>query len=53
MKLKKMRMTGGDSDPDYFYHAFRWKCSDALDGQEESAEFDRFEFFAQGKIDIV
>jgi len=46
VKLKKMRMTGADSNPDYVYRALGWKCSEALDGQEESMELDRFEFFA-------
>ena len=53
VQLKKMRMTRADSDPDYFYHAFRRKCSDSFDWQDEGVKFDRLEFFAQSKIDIL
>jgi len=53
VKLKKMRMAFADADPDYFHHSFRRKCSNSFDGQKKGAKFDRLEFFAQGKIDIL
>src|SRR2546421_911759 len=48
-----MRMAFADADPDYFHHSFRRKCSNSFDGQKKGAKFDRLEFFAQGKIDIL
>jgi len=53
VKLKKMWMTGANADPDYLHHAFRRKCSDSFDWQEEGVKFDCLEFFAQSKIDIL
>ena len=53
VKLKKMRMARSDADPDYFHHSFRRKSSDSFNRQKKGAEFDRLEFFAQRKIDIL
>jgi len=53
VKLKQMRMTSTDADPNYFHLAARRKCSDAVHRQKESANLNRFQFFAQGKIDIL
>jgi hypothetical protein len=53
VELKKMWMTGANADPDYFHYPFGWKCSDSVDRQEEGMKFDRFEFFAQRKINIL
>ena len=53
VKLKKMRMACADADPNNLDHAFGRKCSDSLNRQEESAKFNRLEFFAQGKIDLL
>ena len=35
VKLKKMRMTGTDSDPDYFRGSFWRKCSNSFDRQKK------------------
>ena len=48
-----MRMSHADADPDNFYDSSRRKCSDSVDRQKERAKFNRTEFFAQGKIDIL
>src|SRR2546430_16770487 len=53
VKLKQMRMTRADADPDNFYHSSRRKCADSVDRQKERAKFNRVEFFAQGEIDIL
>lgn len=53
VKLKKMWMTGANANPDYLHRAFRRKCSDSFDWQEEGVKFDCLEFFAQSKIDIL
>jgi hypothetical protein len=42
-----------DADPDDFRGALCGKSSDADNGQKESAELDRTEFFPQRKIDVV
>ena len=50
--LEKMRMSATDADPNDFRRAFRWKRADSGDRQEECAELNCTEFFAQRKIDI-
>src|SRR6266487_3666767 len=51
--LEQMRVRLADTDPDNFRSAFCRERSDADDGQKECAEFDRAEFFAQRKLDVV
>ena len=53
VKLKKMRMTSTDADPNNLDHAFERKCSDSFNRQEESAKFNGLEFCAQGKIHFL
>src|SRR6266446_3723081 len=48
-----MRMRLPDADPDNFRSTLSGKGSDANNGQKESAELDRAEFFPQRKIDVV
>ncbi len=47
VNLEKMRMTRTHPDPDNLWWTFRWKRSDAGYRQEESAEANGIEFFAQ------
>ena len=51
VKLKKMRMTFADADPDDFRRTLRWKRSDPLDGKKEGVELDRRQVCAQVVID--
>ena len=53
VNLEQMRMRLPDADPDNFRSALCGKGSDANNGQKESAELDRAEFFSQRKIDVV
>ena len=53
VKLKKMRMTSANTDPNYFGRAFGRKGPDTFDWQEERAKLNRLEFFAQRKIDFL
>jgi hypothetical protein len=53
VNLEQMRMRLPDADPDDFRGALCGKSSDADNGQKESAELDRTEFFPQRKIDVV
>ena len=39
-KLKEMRMTVADADPDDFRRTFRGKCSNPLNREKKSVEFD-------------
>ena len=48
-----MRMSRADADPDNFHHSSRRKCSDSVNRQKKRVKFNRAEFFAQGKIDIL
>src|ERR1700676_5334767 len=52
VKLKKMRVTLPNADPDYFRRTFRRKRPDAFDGKEKCAELDCAQFFTQRKIDM-
>ena len=49
VKLKKMRMTLSNADPD----DFRRKRPNALNGKEKCAELDRAQVFAQCTIDMI
>ena len=51
VKLKKMRMTFPNADPDDFRRTFRWKRPNALNGKKKCAELDRAQVFAQCNID--
>ena len=53
VKLKQMRMRRANADPDNLHMTFWRKGPDAFDRQKECAEVDRFQLFAQGKIDIL
>ena len=53
VKLKKMRMPWADADPNDLYDALRRKRFDSLNRQKKGAKFNRLQFFAQGKIDIL
>src|SRR5438270_8112084 len=52
VKLKEMRITFPNADPNDFRRTFRRKRPDALDGQKKRAKLNRAQFFAQCKIDI-
>ena len=52
VKLKKMRVTFSDADPDDFRRTFRWKRPNALKGKKKCAELDRVQVFAQCTIDM-
>jgi len=52
VKLKKMRMTLPDANPDDFWRTFWWKRSNALNRKKECAELDRAQVFAQCVIHI-
>ena len=47
VKLKEMRMSFADADPDDFRRALRWKRSNPLNRQKKSVELDRNEVCAQ------
>jgi len=53
MKLKEVRMTFSDADPDDFRRAFRWKRPNALNGKKKCAELDYAQFFAERNIDTL
>src|SRR4029077_17752617 len=53
VKLKEMRMTLTNADPDYFHWSFRRKCSHVFDRKEKRAKLNCAQFFAQRKIDIL
>lgn len=53
VKLKEMRMSFADADPDNFRRAFGGKCSHAFDRQKEGAKLNRVEFFLKLRIDIL
>jgi len=53
VKLKQMRMTGANAEPNYFNNAFRRKSPDFFNGQKKRAKLDRFQFFTQRKIDLL
>ena len=53
VKLKKMRMTLSNADPDDFRRTFRRKRPNALNGKEKCAELDRAQVFAQCTIDMI
>lgn len=48
-----MRMSLTYANPDYFHWAFARERSNTFDWQKERAKLDRFEFLAQGKVDIL
>jgi hypothetical protein len=53
VKLKEMRMTLTNSDPDYFNRSFRRKCSNPFHGKKKRAKLNCAQFFAQRKIDVL
>ena len=53
VKLKEMRVTFPNADPNNFHRAFGRKCPDAFDRQKEGAKLDQAKLFTQGKIDIL
>jgi hypothetical protein len=40
VQLKKMRMPSANSNPDNFWPAFRWKCSETNNRKKKGAPFD-------------
>src|SRR5437764_15007104 len=52
VKLKQVRMSRADADPNYFHRSFRRKGSDTFNRQEKCAKLNRAEFFAQRKFDV-
>ena len=53
VQLKEVWMACANTDPNNLDHAFGRKCSNSFDRQKERTKFNRLEFFAQSKIDIV
>lgn len=51
VKLKQMRMTSADADPDDFGRAFGWKFSKANDRKKERFKLNGAQSFAQTKLD--
>jgi len=47
VKLKKVRVTGTNANPNDFRRPLWRKCSDAKDWQNEGVKLNRAEFFAQ------
>ena|SRR5437588_2712613 len=52
VKLKEVRMTFPNADPDDFRRTFRWKRPNALNGKKKCAELDRAQVFTQCTIDM-
>lgn len=53
VKLKQMRVTCADADPNNLHVALRRESSDFFDRQKECAKLNRAQFFAERKIDIL